>query len=105
VVKVVVTMCQNLVLGKDIGRMIVKDVQFLAATSIFEHFSLSYAQEHVTETSCDSVFQKFQVFEQAHFEEDNGGYSEFRLVGCKCVGAYVRNKRNQNQVSMEFAWK
>jgi hypothetical protein len=26
-------------------------------------------------------------------------------VGCKCVGAYVRNKRNQNQVSMEFAWK
>jgi len=39
-----------------------------------------------------------KVFEQAHFEEDNGGYSEFRLVGCKCVGAYVRNKRNQNQV-------
>ncbi len=80
--------------------MIVKDVQFLAATLSFEHFSLSYAQEDVTETSCDSVCQKFQVFEQAHFEEDNGEYSEFRLVGCKCVGAYVRNKRNQNQVSM-----
>lgn len=98
-------MCQILVLGKDIGRMNVKDVQFLAATSNFEHFSLSYAQEHVPETSCDFVFQKYQVFEQAHFEEDNGGYSEFQLVGCKCVGAYVRNKRNQNQVSMEFAWK
>jgi hypothetical protein len=53
VVKVVVTMCQILVLGEDIGRMIVKDVQFLAATSSFEQFSLSYAQEHVTETSCD----------------------------------------------------
>ncbi len=38
-------MCQILVLGKDIGRMIVEDVQYLAATSRFEHFSLSYAQE------------------------------------------------------------
>ncbi len=43
--------------------------------------------------------QALQVFEQAHVQED-GTFYEFELVGCKCVGTYVRNKRNQNQVGM-----
>jgi len=30
---------------------------------------------------------------------DNTGNSfELSLIGCKCIGAYVRNKKNQNQV-------
>lgn len=44
-----------------------------------------------------------QVFEQTHVEEANGTFYEFELVGCKCVGTYVRNKRNQNQVC--WLWK
>ncbi|CAK9219100.1 unnamed protein product [Sphagnum jensenii] len=39
-----------------------------------------------------------KVFEQTHFQEEDGTYTEYQLVGCKCVGAYVRNKKNQNQV-------
>ena len=30
--------------------------------------------------------------------DDVGNSYEFSLVSCKCVGAYVRNKKNQNQV-------
>ncbi|XP_024372759.1 phosphoethanolamine N-methyltransferase isoform X2 [Physcomitrium patens] len=37
------------------------------------------------------------IFQQAYIEED-GSYFRFEMVGCKCVGTYVRNKRNQNQV-------
>lgn len=44
-----------------------------------------------------------QVFEQTHVEEADGSSYEFELVGCKCVGTYVRNKRNQNQVC--WLWK
>eukprot|EP00245_Coleochaete_scutata_P005613 TRINITY_DN19275_c0_g1_i1.p1 TRINITY_DN19275_c0_g1~~TRINITY_DN19275_c0_g1_i1.p1 ORF type:complete len:522 (+),score=122.12 TRINITY_DN19275_c0_g1_i1:84-1568(+) len=39
-----------------------------------------------------------KIFEQLHGQEPDGTYSKFRLVDCKCVGAYVRKKRNQNQV-------
>ncbi|CAM6108571.1 unnamed protein product [Calypogeia fissa] len=31
-------------------------------------------------------------------EESDGTYSKFSLVTTKCVGAYVRNKKNQNQI-------
>lgn len=37
-----------------------------------------------------------------HIEED-GSFFEFELVGFKCVGTYVRNKKNQNQVC--WLWK
>lgn len=39
-----------------------------------------------------------QVFEQTHAEEADGSFYKFELVGFKCVGTYVRNKKNQNQV-------
>ncbi|KAG0590208.1 hypothetical protein M758_1G079200 [Ceratodon purpureus] len=44
-----------------------------------------------------------KIFEQTHVEEADGSFYEFELVGCKCVGTYVRNKRNQNQVC--WLWK
>ena len=31
--------------------------------------------------------------------DDSGNSFELSLVGCKCIGAYVRNKKNQNQAS------
>jgi phosphoethanolamine N-methyltransferase len=48
-----------------------------------------------------SEYTKF--FEETNVEEADGSFYEFELVGFKCVGTYVRNKRNQNQVC--WLWK
>lgn len=42
-----------------------------------------------------------QIVEECIAEESDGEYAKFRLVSSKCVGAYVRNKKNQNQVIFE----
>ncbi|KAL2342337.1 hypothetical protein Fmac_003622 [Flemingia macrophylla] len=39
-----------------------------------------------------------KVFKECHMTDDTGNSYEFSLVGCKCIGAYVRNKKNQNQI-------
>ncbi|XP_004512745.1 phosphoethanolamine N-methyltransferase-like isoform X2 [Cicer arietinum] len=39
-----------------------------------------------------------KVFKECHMSDDNGNSFELSLVGCKCIGAYVRNKKNQNQI-------
>ncbi|KAH0976038.1 hypothetical protein GBA52_017937 [Prunus armeniaca] len=39
-----------------------------------------------------------KVFKQCHLHDDSGNFFELSLVGCKCIGAYVRNKKNQNQI-------
>ncbi|KAK2439651.1 phosphoethanolamine N-methyltransferase [Trifolium repens] len=39
-----------------------------------------------------------KVFKQCHMSDDSGDSFELSLVGCKCIGAYVRNKKNQNQI-------
>ncbi|KAI5330539.1 PREDICTED: phosphoethanolamine [Prunus dulcis] len=39
-----------------------------------------------------------KVFKQCHMHDDFGNFFELSLVGCKCIGAYVRNKKNQNQI-------
>jgi phosphoethanolamine N-methyltransferase len=39
-----------------------------------------------------------QVFKECHLSDGSGNSFELSLVGCKCIGAYVRNKKNQNQV-------
>lgn len=46
----------------------------------------------------------FQVFEQTHVEEADGSFYKFELVGFKCVGTYVRNKKNQNQVCKQLVF-
>lgn len=30
--------------------------------------------------------------------DGSGNSFELALIGCKCIGAYVKNKKNQNQV-------
>lgn len=40
----------------------------------------------------------FQLFKECHMDDDVGNSYELSLVSCKCIGAYVRNKKNQNQV-------
>ncbi|WRX18697.1 hypothetical protein QQP08_011184 [Theobroma cacao] len=38
-----------------------------------------------------------KVFKECHATDTSGNSFELSLVSCKCIGAYVRNKRNQNQ--------
>nr|XP_027126928.1 phosphomethylethanolamine N-methyltransferase-like [Coffea arabica] len=39
-----------------------------------------------------------KVFKECHFNDGSGNSFELALVCCKCIGAYVRNKKNQNQI-------
>ncbi|XP_040996535.1 phosphomethylethanolamine N-methyltransferase-like [Juglans microcarpa x Juglans regia] len=39
-----------------------------------------------------------KVFKECHLRDGKGNSFELSLVGCKCIGAYVRNKKNQNQI-------
>ncbi|XP_010274723.1 PREDICTED: phosphomethylethanolamine N-methyltransferase-like [Nelumbo nucifera] len=39
-----------------------------------------------------------KIFKECHLDDGSGNSFELCLLGCKCIGAYVRNKRNQNQV-------
>ncbi|MCO5576756.1 hypothetical protein L7F22_030575 [Adiantum nelumboides] len=39
-----------------------------------------------------------KVFEECLVLEEDGSYAELQLISCKCVNAYVLNKRNQNQI-------
>ncbi|MCO5574216.1 hypothetical protein L7F22_027998 [Adiantum nelumboides] len=39
-----------------------------------------------------------KVFQESLVLEDDDSYSGLQLVSCKCVNAYVLNKRNQNQI-------
>ncbi|XAR68398.1 Phosphoethanolamine N-methyltransferase [Bertholletia excelsa] len=39
-----------------------------------------------------------KVFKECLLRDGSGKSFELSLIGCKCIGAYVRNKKNQNQV-------
>ncbi|XP_065635077.1 phosphoethanolamine N-methyltransferase 1-like [Quercus suber] len=39
-----------------------------------------------------------QIFKECHVLDGSGNSFELSFVGCKCIGAYVRNKKNQNQI-------
>ncbi|XVF50469.1 hypothetical protein PTKIN_Ptkin04bG0103700 [Pterospermum kingtungense] len=39
-----------------------------------------------------------KIFKECDATDDSGNSFELSLVGCKCIGAYVRNKKNQNQI-------
>ncbi|KAL6518112.1 glycylpeptide N-tetradecanoyltransferase [Orobanche minor] len=39
-----------------------------------------------------------KVFKECHMHDNSGNSFELDLIGCKCIGAYVRNKKNQNQI-------
>ncbi|RAL50101.1 hypothetical protein DM860_007775 [Cuscuta australis] len=39
-----------------------------------------------------------KVFKECHSNAAKGKSFELSLIGCKCIGAYVRNKKNQNQI-------
>ncbi|XP_050216694.1 phosphomethylethanolamine N-methyltransferase isoform X2 [Mercurialis annua] len=39
-----------------------------------------------------------KVFKECHTRDASGNCFELSLIRCKCIGAYVRNKKNQNQI-------
>ncbi|XP_062232050.1 phosphoethanolamine N-methyltransferase 1 [Phragmites australis] len=39
-----------------------------------------------------------KVFKECHSYNQHGDSFELSLVTCKCIGAYVKNKKNQNQI-------
>ncbi|KAL9273948.1 Phosphoethanolamine N-methyltransferase-like protein [Drosera capensis] len=46
-----------------------------------------------------------KVFKECQIDDGSGQSFELSLVGCKCIGAYVRNKKNQNQASICWIWQ
>ncbi|KAG6424636.1 hypothetical protein SASPL_115054 [Salvia splendens] len=44
--------------------------------------------------------QLLQVFIECDSADNSGNSFELYLIGCKCIGAYVKNKKNQNQVTI-----
>lgn len=43
-----------------------------------------------------------KVFKECHMSDGSGNSFELSLISCKCIGAYVRNKKNQNQICWIF---
>ncbi|KAI5382486.1 phosphomethylethanolamine N-methyltransferase [Lathyrus oleraceus] len=39
-----------------------------------------------------------KLYKECQMSDSSGNSFELSLVGCKCIGAYVRNKKNQNQI-------
>lgn len=39
-----------------------------------------------------------KVFKECDSSDTSGNSFELSLIGCKCIGAYVKNKKNQNQI-------
>lgn len=54
----------------------------------------------ISESACWVWFlnSNLQVFKECHLYDNSGNSFELALISCKCIGAYVRNKKNQNQV-------
>ncbi|GAA0144799.1 methyltransferase [Lithospermum erythrorhizon] len=44
-----------------------------------------------------------KIFKECHWQDDSGKSFELSLIGCKCIGAYVKNKKNQNQIC--WSWQ
>lgn len=42
-----------------------------------------------------------QVFKNCHAHNSGSDSFELSLITCKCIGAYARNKKNQNQVFLQ----
>ncbi|GAU16290.1 hypothetical protein TSUD_299220 [Trifolium subterraneum] len=76
-----------------------KNVKFMCA-------DVTSPNLHISEGSVDLIFSNWllmylsdeEVFKECHMSDENGNSFELSLVGCKCIGAYVRNKKNQNQI-------
>ncbi|KAK2999648.1 hypothetical protein RJ639_023765, partial [Escallonia herrerae] len=65
---------------------------------IFSNWLLMYLSDKEVENVADRFVKWLKVFKDCHLRDGSGNTFELSLVGCKCIGAYVRNKKNQNQI-------
>jgi phosphoethanolamine N-methyltransferase len=46
-----------------------------------------------------------KVFQECQTRDAAGNSFELSMIGCKCIGAYVKNKKNQNQANQNSAYQ
>ncbi|KAF6135078.1 hypothetical protein GIB67_040389 [Kingdonia uniflora] len=46
------------------------------------------------------IIDPTKVFKESQMHDDSENYFKLSLVSCKCIGAYMKNKKNQNQASV-----
>ncbi|KAL7178568.1 hypothetical protein ACSBR1_042006 [Camellia fascicularis] len=76
-----------------------KNVKFMCA-------DVTSPDLNISAESMDLIFSNWllmylsdkEVFKECHTNNGSGNSYELSLIGCKCIGAYVRNKKNQNQI-------
>uniref|UniRef100_A0A453FAL0 phosphoethanolamine N-methyltransferase n=1 Tax=Aegilops tauschii subsp. strangulata TaxID=200361 RepID=A0A453FAL0_AEGTS len=65
---------------------------------IFSNWLLMYLSDAEVEKLVERMVKWLKVFKEGHAIDQSGSSSELSLLTCKCVGAYVKNKKNQNQI-------
>uniref|UniRef100_A0A0E0L5B8 phosphoethanolamine N-methyltransferase n=1 Tax=Oryza punctata TaxID=4537 RepID=A0A0E0L5B8_ORYPU len=65
---------------------------------IFSNWLLMYLSDEEVEKLVGRMVKWLKVFKECHSYDKDGGSYELSLETCKCIGAYVKSKKNQNQV-------
>ncbi|KAF5767525.1 putative phosphoethanolamine N-methyltransferase [Helianthus annuus] len=65
---------------------------------IFSNWLLMYLSDKEVEYIAERLLKWVKVFKECHTSDASGNTYELSLIGSKCIGAYVRNKKNQNQI-------
>lgn len=77
-------------------------VDFILVPSLkFGHLYMAYECSEFRRwpSQLDFFFlHHLQIFKECQMRDECGNSYELSLVSSKCIGAYVRNKKNQNQV-------
>uniref|UniRef100_A0A0D3GAG2 phosphoethanolamine N-methyltransferase n=1 Tax=Oryza barthii TaxID=65489 RepID=A0A0D3GAG2_9ORYZ len=65
---------------------------------IFSNWLLMYLSDEEVEKLVGRMVKWLKIFKECHSYDKDGGSYELSLETCKCIGAYVKSKKNQNQV-------
>ncbi|MQM14088.1 hypothetical protein Taro_047018 [Colocasia esculenta] len=65
---------------------------------IFSNWLLMYLSDKEVEELAERMVKWLKVFKECYSVDAYGNSFELSLDTCKCIGAYVRNKKNQNQI-------
>uniref|UniRef100_A0A0E0HHR9 phosphoethanolamine N-methyltransferase n=1 Tax=Oryza nivara TaxID=4536 RepID=A0A0E0HHR9_ORYNI len=65
---------------------------------IFSNWLLMYLSDEEVEKLVGRMVKWLKIFKECHSYDKDGGSYELSLETCKCIGAYVKSKKNQNQL-------
>ncbi|TVU35439.1 hypothetical protein EJB05_17328 [Eragrostis curvula] len=65
---------------------------------IFSNWLLMYLADEEVVQLVERMVKWLKVFKECHAFDQDGNSFELSLVTYKCIGAYVKNKKNQNQI-------